>query len=206
MGVEGAVSLAARERILAAADSLEVLALLSTRICHDFAGGLGTLAGTLALAAEEGGGEAALLSQEIAGGLVARVRLLRAAWGGGAGPMDAAAIGGLALGLAGIERLRLDFSGLTGELEEVPARLVLCLLLVAAGALPRGGVVAIAHGAGGGVAMRLEGGVWPAGLARPDWAGVGGPRGLPVPLAALTAVAHGWVITVDGAALVAGLG
>jgi histidine phosphotransferase ChpT len=194
---------AATNRILAASDSLEVLSLLATRICHDFAGALGTLAGTLELAAEEGG-EAALLSQEIAGVLVARVRLLRAAWGGGAGTLDAGALGGMALGLAGVERLRLDFSGLDGELEEVPARLALCLLLVAGTVLPRGGGIAVAHAAGGGVAVTLDGGIWPQGLAVPDWAA--GPRGMPVPMAALTALAHGWSIRVDGAVAVAAVG
>jgi histidine phosphotransferase ChpT len=179
-------------------------ATLATRLCHDVAGLLGTLAGTLDLADEDP--EARALAAETAQTLIARVRLLRAAWGGAAGPLDAGAIADLAEGLPCIERLRLDLAGLPGELAETPARLTLCLLLAALPGLHRGGTITLAADQDGGASMTLAG----TGAAWPDnlldciasdaacWAATDGPRGLAAPLACLIARAAGWRIAVEG--------
>jgi len=187
-------------------DAVRLASTLATRLCHDVAGLLGTLAGTLDVAHEDA--EAAALAAETAATLIARVRLLRAAWGGGGGPLDASAMAKLAQGLPGIERLRLDFSALHGELAEAPARLALCLLLTALPGLPRGGVIAIDGAPRGGVRVMLGGGsaAWPALLAEcagskaACWRAASSPRGFAAPLACLLAAASGWRILVEGAA------
>ncbi len=183
-------------------DAVAFAATLATRLCHDVAGLLGTLAGTLELADEDD--EARQLAAETAQTLIARVRLLRAAWGGGAGPLDAATIGALAEGLPGIERLRLDTSGLPGELAETPSRLILCLLLAALPGLPRGGSIAVAVAPGGAIRMRLSGqaAAWPdtlaicAANAAACWS-ANTPRTLAAPLACLLAQEAGWRIAVE---------
>jgi histidine phosphotransferase ChpT len=182
----------------------ELATVVVTRICHDVAGLLSALSGTLELAAEDP--EAAELANETAASLVARVQLLRAAWGGGAGPLDAAAIAAFAQGLPGIERRRLDLADLKGELDEVPARLALCLLLAAVPGAPHGGCIRIANAARGGVHITLlgVGAAWPEALAqcvatRAAWRKATQPRTLPAPLACRLAAQAGWRITLDGA-------
>jgi len=182
-------------------------ATLATRLCHDVAGLLGTMSGLMDMADEDP--EARLLAAETAHTLMARVRLLRAAWGGGAGPLDAAAITSLAQGLPGIERLQLDLSGLPGELAEAPARLALCLMLAALPGMPRGGVITMAA-AGRGVQVSLSGksAAWPASLAdcalggalggAACWSAASSPGGLAVPLACLVAANAGWKVGVSG--------
>jgi histidine phosphotransferase ChpT len=183
-------------------NTADLCSALATRICHDVAGLLGTLAGMLEMAAEDA--EAAALAGETAGVLAARVRLLRAAWGGGGGPMDAAALAGFAQGLPGIERLQLDFSGLDGELTEAPARLVLCLLLGALPGMPRGGTIRISAAPRGGARLVLSGpgAAWSEGLSA--WGdpavaaqvAAAAPRGMAAPLACLLAARDGWGVRV----------
>ncbi len=176
---------------------------VATRICHDVAGLLSALTGTLELADEDP--EAAVLATETAAALVARVQLLRAAWGGGAGPLDAAAIAALAQGLPGFERLRLDVAELDGELGEVAARLALCLLLAAVPGVPRGGGIRLAHAPHGGVCLTLLGigATWPEALARcvaaqANWHDATAPRTLAAPLVCLLAAQAGWRIKLNG--------
>jgi histidine phosphotransferase ChpT len=184
--------------------AVELASTLATRLCHDMAGLLGTLAGTLDMADEDP--EAKELAAETLETLIARVRLLRTAWGGGGGDLDAGAIADLAAGLPGIERWRLEMSDLPGTLEETPARLVLCLMLTALGGMPRGGVMSLAAAPLGGVRIGLAGksAGWPAALAEcaaSDAAcrrGAQTPGGLPAPLVCLLARQAGWRIEVDG--------
>lgn len=197
------MALVQEEARVVQAEGLDVLSLLATRICHDFAGSLGTLAGTLELI-EAPGDEAVQLSHELAATLVARVRLLRAAWGGGAGALSGEQIALLAKGVPGGERILLDLVELEDELAEIPARLVLCLLLVAPSCLRRGGSMQIAPAGARGVCLRLSEGAWPAELAgAPDWRAANAPRALPVPMAALTAAAHGWALVLAGPSITA---
>jgi histidine phosphotransferase ChpT len=181
----------------------ELATTVATRICHDLAGLLSALSGTLELAGEDP--EAATLAAETAATLIARVQLLRAAWGGGAGPLGGAAITGFARGLPGIERLHLDVAELEGELEEVPARLALCLLLAAVPGMPRGGDIGIANARRGGVRITLAGigAAWPESLAScvgssAAWRGATTPRTLAAPLACVLAEQAGWRILLSG--------
>jgi len=181
----------------------ELATAVATRICHDVAGLLSALSGTLELAEDDP--EAAELANETAAMLVARVQLLRAAWGGGAGPLDGAAIVAFAQGLPGIERLRLDVGDLAGELAEVPARLALCMLLAAVPGVPRGGAIRIANAAHGGVELTLcgIGAAWPEALAScvstpAAWRDATAPRTLAAPLACMMAAQAGWRITLEG--------
>jgi histidine phosphotransferase ChpT len=178
--------------------SIALATTLANRMCHDIAGLLGTLAGTLEMAAEDP--EAASLASETAETLKHRIRLLRAAWGGDEGPLSAGALVDLARGLPNSERLRLDVSAITGELPAAEAQLTLCLLLAAPHL--RAGVIHIATSARG---VRVTLPVpWPASLvscaANVDaaWAGTGTARDLPAPLACLLATTTGHRISVDG--------
>ncbi len=188
-------------------DAVRLAATVATRLCHDVAGLLGILAGTLDLADEDP--EARLLAAETAQTLITRVRLLRAAWGGNGGAMDAGAIAGLAAGLPGIERLRLDFSGLPGELAETPARLLLCVLVAAAPGLARGTALSFQPAGHGGVRIDIAGkaATWPAsllGCVTSDAAlreASTAPRDVAAPLACLLAREHGWLIRLEETSL-----
>jgi len=182
----------------------ELATTVATRICHDLAGLLSALSGTLELAADDP--EAAALAAETAATLIARVQLLRAAWGGGAGPLGGASIAGFAQGLPGIERLHLDATGVEGELADVPARLALCLLLAAIPGMPRGGGVRFANAPRGGVQITLTGvgAAWPETMAncvasKAAWGDAFRPRALAAPLACLLAEQAGWRISLAGA-------
>ena len=184
--------------------ALRLASTLSTRLCHDVSGLLGTLAGVLDLIDEDP--EARGLATETVAVLIARVRLLRAAWGGGGGPMDGNLIATLAAGLPGFERLKLDVSALPGELAETPARLTLCLLLAALPGMPRGGSIAIAGAPGGGARLILDGpGVGWTALTRrcaesdsACWEAADAPRDLAAPLACLLAASVGWRVSIEG--------
>ena len=188
------------------APALRLASALATRLCHDMAGLLGNMAGMLDLLDEEA--EARSLATETATTLIARVRLLRTAWGGGGGTLDAPALLALADGLPGVERLRLDFSGLHGELPETPARLLLCLLLAALPGLPRGGAIIVAS-AGDGVSITLSGNgaTWPELLAacasseRACWDAGASPKALAPALACLLASEGGWAVQPRGLAV-----
>jgi histidine phosphotransferase ChpT len=185
--------------------SLRLATTLAARLCHDMAGLLGTLGAVVDLTAEDP--EAHDLAVETVATLSARVRLLRTAWAGAGGPLDAADIAALAQGLPGIERLRLDFSALDGPLAETPARLVLCLLLAALPGLPRGGALSLATAPRGAVRITLSGpgAAWPALLAdcaasdAACWRATDAARTLAAPLACLLAGSAGWRVAVDGA-------
>jgi histidine phosphotransferase ChpT len=178
--------------------SLTLATTLANRLCHDIAGLLGTLAGTLEMAADDP--DAASLAHETAETLKHRIRLLRAAWGGTEGPLSAADITDLARGLPGIERLRLDVSQLNTDLPAELAQLVLCLLLAAPHM--RGGAI---HIAAAGEAVRVTLPVdWPASFARcaagtqDCWQAAENARDLAGPLACLIAARAGQRILVNG--------
>ena len=82
--------------------ALRLAELLAARLCHDFAGPLGSLAGALEIAADDpdGAGEALAIASESASALAGRVRLYRAAWGGDGGPITRTEIVALAAGHA----------------------------------------------------------------------------------------------------------
>jgi hypothetical protein len=202
------VDQAAQERLLALAEGLV------TRLCHDFAGLAGTLSGTLEMALEDAphDTEAASLATEAAQALAARVRLFRAAWGGG--DMEDAPLVALAEGLPGRRRLALDLAALDAaqgqELAEGGARLILCLLLAACAGAPAGGAISVAPHKGGGFGMTLTGrhAAWPASLTALGSDPIlhlnsAEPRGLAGPIAALVAASCGWRLRVEGLQLTA---
>ena len=143
--------------------------LLATRICHDLSGPLNTLMAALEMANEDPDGAADVLP--VAGDasvvLGQRLRLLRVAWGGGGGPMTIDEVAALAAGLPG-RSLRLDFGELHAERQfSAPAaRLVLNALMLAAEALPGGGVIQLSGDTQRQVMLQLSGNgaSWPPGF------------------------------------------
>jgi histidine phosphotransferase ChpT len=178
-------------------DPLRLPAALAARICHDIAGPLGSLAGTLELLAEDGDPEALALARESAAILSARLRLLRAAWAEDVEVPGTRVMQGLVPGLPNAERLRV-----TLELDPAMApglrRLGLNLLLLASSALPRGGDVLL-QGDEDWLRLRVDGrnACWPPALAACAQAGNAGamawldPRSLAVPMACMLADAQG---------------
>ncbi len=188
----------------AAAGMLALTDTLTSRVCHDMAGLVATLSGTLEMVLEDGdtGGEAASLAVEAASALTARIKLLRAAWGGG--DFDDSTLEGLAAGLPGRNRLTLDLSAIDAA-DDLPAggkRLALCLLLAACDGMPAGGTMTGATGASW-FSLTLCGrnAGWHRGLAAGNGQVDGAwwsPRHMAVPMAALTASCLGWTLTVSG--------
>jgi histidine phosphotransferase ChpT len=179
------------------ADALRLPAALAARICHDIAGPLGSLAGTLDMLAEDGDPEALAIARESASILAARLRLLRAAWAEDVEVPGTRIMQALVPGLPNAERLRV-----TLELDQAMApalrRLGLNLLLLGSAALPRGGDIVL-HGEAGALRLRVIGrnAAWPERLAACAAAGAAAasgwrdPRGLAVPMACLLAASQG---------------
>lgn len=189
------------------ADPLHLAELMAARLCHDLSGPVGPMAGMLELAREEpdAATEALAVVSESADGLVARIRLLRAAWGGDCGAMDIEAIATLlAAGLAR-KRVGLEVSGFAGPapageiLPAATARLLLNVLMLSVESLPGGGTVNCARQPDGDIVIRIGGprAAWPAELALclADPAAAGrmlqDPRGVQAPFTALLASRSG---------------
>jgi histidine phosphotransferase ChpT len=185
---------------LPALDPLALAGTLCARLCHDLAGSLGALTGTLEMAAEENDREALLLSVALAQELTARLRLLRAAWGTGSDLPD---LESLHAGFPSAERLRLDATQLDASDERV-RRLALSLMMAATTALPRGGTIRV-RGTDAKLALEIEGprAAWPEVLkacATDDGALLEAcetPRAMPVAQACLQARALGLTIRID---------
>ncbi|CAH2604015.1 HPTransfase domain-containing protein [Rhodovastum atsumiense] len=182
-------------------DGLRFTGLLAARLCHEISGPLATVAAAIAVAqADPGATEALPLGREAADVLAARLRLLRAAWAGGAEPEDAAALQGICTALPRIG-LRLERLGPRRRFPAGTGRLLLNVALLAADSLPRGGTLELAGLGPQGLRATLHGAgaAWPDGL--PDWladpgaawqaAGTATPRELQGPLTALLAHAAG---------------
>lgn len=163
---------------------------LCARLCHDLSGPLGTVAGAVEMAIEDPAAatEPLSLAQDAAGQMIARLRLMRAAWTGDCGALDAATLAGLAVGLS--PRVSVDLDRLAGQFPSAQARILVNLLLLAMDALPRGGTISLAGTAGGDVMLMATGvhAAWPPGLplaladpAAADW---NDPRNVQAPLTA----------------------
>ena len=178
-------------------DALRLTELLTARLCHELAGPAGAVAGTLELAAEERDFDAVATAHEQAALLVARLRLLRAAWGDGEA-LEAGRLRALLAGLPRAGRVRAELGQLDPEASFPPlaGRLLLNVMLLASESLPRGGVVALASTAAGTVvSLHGPGAGWPANLAAEvPWAEID-PRHLQAPLTALMARAAGIQLT-----------
>lgn len=175
------------------ADALHLAELLSARLCHELAGPAGALAGTLELAIEDRDFELVATAHEQALLLVARLRLLRAAWGAGEA-LDAAGLRGLLVALPRAARVRTELDRLDPDASFPPlaARLLLNVLLLAAESLPRGGRVVLAStGSGTEVSLHGQPAAWPPSLATMLGEDVAwqqlDARGMQAPLTALMA-------------------
>ena len=154
---------------VASDEPLRIAEFLCARLCHEMAGALGALMGSLDLAREDEAmaGDAIALASQAGRGLVARLRLLRAAWVGDGMPLDLTRLAELAAGLAD-RRIVLDLAGLPPATVFDPpiGRVVLNLVLLGAVALPAGGTVWLERVEGdlvlGVAGPRVE---WPVGLA-----------------------------------------
>ncbi len=155
---------------VAGPDGLKLAALLASRLCHDFAGGLGTVRNSLQFAREapDDAREALDLAEEAADEVVQRLRLMRAAWGDGNEAASLADLLKLAANL-GRGRIEVRLSGIDPQtlLPANVARLVLNMLLLAAESLPRGGIIAMEGDERNDllVAIAGHGAAWPAGFA-----------------------------------------
>ena len=186
---------------------------LTTRLCHDMAGLVATLSGTLEMVLEDQGEEteAGTLAAQAARVMAVRLRLYRAAWGGG--DREQAPLSGLAEGLPNRARLNLDLAPLdearaAGALDEGASRLALCLLLAATAGMPAGGTVR-ARPAPPGMTIDIAGrnAVWPTALAGgaipQPYPQTRQAAALAAPMARMLAASMGWQLRVTGETLTA---
>jgi histidine phosphotransferase ChpT len=174
----------------ASPDPLTLAGMVAARMCHDLAGSLGALTGTLELAAEDHDQEALRLSLALAQEVSARLRLLRGAWGSSS---DLPEWDCLLAGLPGSDRLKVDVARLD-LVDGALRRLALSLVLVAGASLPRGGWIR-ASGTDRRIVLEIEGqrAAWPDRLyaCLADEAALleacDSPRELPMALACLQA-------------------
>jgi histidine phosphotransferase ChpT len=125
--------------------SMHLAEILVTRLCHDLAGPVGTVAASLALADEDAASEqeARELAAEAATAAVSRLRLLRAAWGP-AFPLPFEELQALAGGLPR-HNTAVEMASLEPD-RPVPGPLVRVLLnaiLLGSESLPQGGAIAV---------------------------------------------------------------
>ena len=171
---------------------------LCARLCHDLSSPLGTLTGALEMVADDPSSieDALPIATETAAAMVGRLRLLRAAWAGDCGPLGVTDLAALAAGLP--SRVRTELGGLRGApFDGRLARALLNLVLLGAEALPRGGVVTLAGGAGEDILLTVAGkaAVWPAGLDQalvdPSGVSLDNPRAVQAPVTVMLARAAG---------------
>ncbi len=153
-----------------AVDALLLAEILATRLCHDLSGQVNALAG--ALEELQGGAEldreAVDLANEASLALMRRLRLARAAWGRGGGPMTVLECRSLVRGIAR-RGIRMDLDGLDSNASFAPsaARLTLNVLMLAVESLPGGGLVEVHGQPELDLVVRITGprAAWPIGLA-----------------------------------------
>ncbi len=154
-------------------DPVEALLLaetLAVRLCHDLSGQVNALTAAMEVLRDEDGAdpEALALAGDAADLLARRLRLARAAWGRTGGPLSVAEWRDLAGALAR-RGITFDLDGVdpTGHFSPGAARLALNLLILAAEALPAGGVVEAAGHPGQDLLLRIQGprAAWPIGFA-----------------------------------------
>jgi histidine phosphotransferase ChpT len=158
-------------------NDLRLAQLLCARLCHELGGPVGTVEGALGLLGAAAGppgaaadaAEALEVAREGGEALRRRLRLYRAAWGGGVGDMGLPELRELLEGGVAGGRARLSTDGLPANavLPAAQAQVVLNAVLLAGEALPRGGTVQLAGDPPRGIAV-LPGGAgaaWPPGLA-----------------------------------------
>jgi histidine phosphotransferase ChpT len=156
--------------IEAAEDSLLLAETLATRLCHDLSGHVNAVAGAVEMLRDDpaSGEDAIVLAHDASTVLVRRLRLLRAAWGGGGADMAVPDFLQLTNGAFGpMVRLDLDGLGQDGRFSALAGRLALNVVLLAVECLPRGGLVELSGEPERDLLVRISGprAAWPTGLA-----------------------------------------
>lgn len=185
------------------AEALRLAEILCARLCHDIAGPLSALTGSLELAGEadsELAEEATEMARATGRTLISRLKLLRAAWAGEGTALDLSSLTELAAGLPG-RRLALDVSALSPDTVFDPevGRVVLNLVLLAAEALPAGGTIWLGR-AERDLLVGVSGArsAWPAGLgaALAGRVSFGSPREVQAPFTVVLARAAGLALSI----------
>lgn len=183
-------------------DWIRITELTCARLCHDLSGLLGTVDGALELATDnlEDLPSELSLAAEAARELTLRLRLYRAAWGGGGQDLSLPALLALAEGLPRSRSVMIETDSLAPEavMPAAVTRLLLNLMILAGDCLPRGGRIRL-DGTPTDLFLRILGpnAAWPSGfaacIADADAAvdALTTARGMQMPLAALIAHAHG---------------
>src|SRR2546430_12633047 len=135
---------------MTALDPLDLAALLCSRVCHDVIGPVGAIINGLEVLDEEQDAElrgfALDLIRKSAGQASARLQFCRLAFGaaGSAGAsIDTSDAATVARGLFGGERTELEWNVPPLRMAKNNVRLILNLCLIAAAAIPRGGVIEV---------------------------------------------------------------
>jgi histidine phosphotransferase ChpT len=133
-----------------ALDPLDLAALLCSRVCHDVIGPVGAIINGLEMLDEEQDAElrgfALDLIKKSAGQASARLQFCRLAFGaaGSAGAsIDTSDAAMVARGLFGGERTELEWNVPPLRMPKNNVKLILNLCLIAAAAIPRGGVIEV---------------------------------------------------------------
>jgi histidine phosphotransferase ChpT len=131
-------------------DPLDLAALLCSRVCHDVIGPVGAIINGLEMLDEEQDAElrgfALDLIKKSAGQASARLQFCRLAFGaaGSAGAsIDTSDAATVARGLFGGERTELEWNVPPLRMPKNNVKLILNLCLIAAAAIPRGGVIEV---------------------------------------------------------------
>ena len=137
-------------------DPLDLAALLCSRVCHDVISPVGAIVNGLEVLEDEKDadmrGFALELIKKSAHTASARLQFCRLAFGaaGSAGAsIDTGDAEGVARNLFADERTRLDWHAARALLPKNKVKLILNMCLIAAAAIPRGGVMAVTIGADG---------------------------------------------------------
>lgn len=152
------------------ADALFLAETLATRLCHDLSGQVNALVGAVEVMRDEPSPdpEAIDLANDAGESLVRRLRLARAAWGRGGGPMGMDEWRSL-VDFMPRRGVRIDLDGVrpSGSFGPAAARLTLNVLLMATECLPGGGVVEVTGQPEQDLLVRIRGprAAWPTGLA-----------------------------------------
>jgi histidine phosphotransferase ChpT len=127
--------------------------LMAARIFHDLGSPMASITAILPQATDPA---AHAILMETAGELRARMKLFAAAFGHG-DDLPWHELGALLQGAPMAHRVRFEVPPSSGTMSAGRVRLVLSTALLSAEALPRGGVVRMAEGPGGGLAFLPEG-------------------------------------------------
>jgi histidine phosphotransferase ChpT len=132
---------------VSALDPLDLAALLCSRVCHDVIGPVGAIINGLEMLDEEKDAEmrgfALELIKKSAGQASARLQFCRLAFGAAGASIDTCDAATVARGLFGRERTAVEWNVPPLRMPKNHVKLILNLCLIAATAIPRGGVIEV---------------------------------------------------------------